>query len=203
MSWNRAESTPPIACALDAAIVTVDYATGRTSAVLSRARPRPPAITGPRWYPSWGSQELGYGWRPPRRPTAGHLMSAAPVLALTLLVLGTGRKKRTMSRALWLLRRTLRVRTREATLAEAERVHCAVRWIGLFLPTRVACLEESVATALTLALLGRRVTWCHGVCADPIEFHAWLRVSDGSPVAEPASTRRFQVLLTIPPHPRE
>lgn len=203
MSRHRVERAPAIVCALDTATVTVDYTNGRTGATLSRARPQSPVTPGPRWRPSWGSQELGYGWHPSPRPTTVHLLLAAPALALTLLVLCCGRKNRTMSRALWLLRQALRVRTREATPAEAERVHRAVRWIGLFLPVRVACLEESVATVLALAPLGRHVTWCHGVCADPIEFHAWLRTSEGDLIAEPASTQRFQTLLTVAPHPRE
>lgn len=86
-------------------------------------------------------------------------------------------------------------------MAEAEKLHGAVRWVGLFLPARVACLEESVGTFLALALLRRHVTWCHGVATDPVEFHAWLRTTDGYLVAEPASTRRFQALLTVPAHP--
>lgn len=201
MSRPRAERAPTVSCALGTAIVTVDYANGRTRVVLSRARSRSPVITGPRWRPSWGSLELDYGWAPPPRPTAAHLLLAAPALAVTLLVLFCGRKKHTMSRALWLLRLVLRGRTREATPDEAEKLHGAIRWIGLFLPVRVACLEESVATMLALALLGRHVIWCHGVSADPIEFHAWLRTSEEDLIAEPASTRRFQALLTVPTHP--
>lgn len=62
---------------------------------------------------------------------------------------------------------------------------------------RVACLEESVAAALALTLLGRRVRWCHGVITDPIRLHAWIEV-EGRPVAEPDSTQRCTALLTIP-----
>ncbi len=72
-----------------------------------------------------------------------------------------------------------------------------MRRFGLFSPMRVACLEESVAAALALALLGRGVRWCHGVIADPIRLHAWIE-AEGRPVAEPDSTRRCTALLTIP-----
>lgn len=33
---------------------------------------------------------------------------------------------------------------------------------------RTACLEESVASVLALALIGRGVRWCHSVKTDPI-----------------------------------
>src|SRR5699024_6444927 len=85
-----------------------------------------------------------------------------------------------------------------ATLTEAETLCLAVRRVGLFLPTRVACLEESVGTVVALALRGRHVVWCHGVSGDPIEFHAWLRTQKGEPIAQPPSTSRFLALLTIP-----
>ena len=38
-----------------------------------------------------------------------------------------------------------------ATLTESETLCLAVRRVGLFLPTRVACLEESVGTVVALA----------------------------------------------------
>ena len=85
-----------------------------------------------------------------------------------------------------------------ATLTESETLCLAVRRVGLFLPTRVACLEESVGTVVALALRGRHVVWCHGVSGDPIEFHAWLRTQKGEPIAQPPSTSRFLALLTIP-----
>jgi len=103
-----------------------------------------------------------------------------------------------MARVLFLLRAMQRFPGRAATLTEAETLCLAVRWVGLFLPTRVACLEESVGTVVALALRGRHVVWCHGVSGDPIEFHAWLRTQKGEPIAQPPSTSRFLALLTIP-----
>ncbi len=86
---------------------------------------------------------------------------------------------------------------RTASVDQAEKAVHAVRTMGLFSPARVACLEESVAAVLSLAMRGRRVRWCHGVIADPIRLHAWIEV-EGRPVAEPDSTRRCTALLTIP-----
>jgi hypothetical protein len=103
-----------------------------------------------------------------------------------------------MARVVGLLHAVRRIPGRAASLAEAEAFCLAVRWIGLFLPARVACLEESVGAVLALALHGRHVVWCHGVSGDPIEFHAWLRTRDGALVAQPASTSRFRALLTVP-----
>jgi hypothetical protein len=78
---------------------------------------------------------------------------------------------------------------------QAEKAVHAVRALGLFSPVRVACLEESVAAVLSLALRGHGVRWRHGVIADPIRLHAWIEV-EGRPVAEPDSTRRCTALLT-------
>jgi hypothetical protein len=75
-------------------------------------------------------------------------------------------------------------------------LHC-VRTFASVLPFRVACLEETAAAMLVLALQGRRAGWCHGVAADPIRLHAWI-APDGQPVAEPASTARYTPLLQIP-----
>jgi hypothetical protein len=72
-----------------------------------------------------------------------------------------------------------------------------VRNVASVLPFRVACLEETAAAMLVLALTGRRAGWCHGVAADPIRLHAWITL-DGQPVAEPASTARYIPLLQIP-----
>jgi hypothetical protein len=116
-----------------------------------------------------------------------------------LLAEHAGHRKRAMARLIALLRRAMARTTRPATNAEA--VH-AVRQAGLFLPGRLACLEESVAVVLMLAASRRRVTWCHGVAADPVRLHAWVETSHGEPVAEPPSTLRYTTLLTVPASPR-
>ncbi|MGH3620629.1 MAG: lasso peptide biosynthesis B2 protein [Sciscionella sp.] len=58
------------------------------------------------------------------------------------------------------------------------------------------CLEESSAVVLTLAASHQRVTWCHGVAADPILLHTWGE-TDSRPIAEPESTDRYTALRTI------
>jgi hypothetical protein len=85
---------------------------------------------------------------------------------------------------------------REATITEAEKSILTVRRTAKLWPARVACLEESIAAILVLALTGRRATWCHGVATDPIALHAWIEIG-GLPVAEPPSTGRFTAILRI------
>lgn len=55
-------------------------------------------------------------------------------------------------------------------------------------------VEEDVERPVDLADQRGRV----GIAADPVEFHAWLTTSTGDLIAEPASTARFRVLLTVP-----
>jgi asparagine synthase (glutamine-hydrolysing) len=71
--------------------------------------------------------------------------------------------------------------TRDATNEEAAQAfattHSVTRWhLG-----RVACLEESLTSAVALALRRRRVAWCVGAAFDPARPHAWIEV-DGSPI---------------------
>ncbi|WP_091614445.1 lasso peptide biosynthesis B2 protein [Amycolatopsis saalfeldensis] len=87
-----------------------------------------------------------------------------------------------------------------ATFEEAEDAVVAVRAAGRLCLGRVACLEESAAATLLLALSHRRVIWCHGAAADPIRLHAWVETVGHDPVAEPVSTGRFATLRTIPAH---
>lgn len=84
----------------------------------------------------------------------------------------------------------------QATVDEAHRSILAVRHMARLWPARVACLEESIAGTLALALEGRQVTWCHGIATGPIALHAWIEVG-GFPVAQPPSIERFTALLRI------
>lgn len=154
---------------------------------------------GPPWEPSWGTQEMAAGLTAlapaPLRTTA----RAAVALAVVLVVLAAGRRRGRTARLIRLL-------TVAATWtrgpAPAERVRStahAVRRAGMVVPSRVACLEESAAIVLALASARQRVTWCHGVAADPVPVHAWVEDASGRPVAEPPGmTTRFAVLRTIP-----
>ncbi|GAA3845917.1 hypothetical protein GCM10022243_10160 [Saccharothrix violaceirubra] len=62
----------------------------------------------------------------------------------------------------------------------------AVRHTGRWWPTRVACLETSLAATLAAAVTGRRPVWCLGARfrPEPVEYHAWVCLPDGTPVGE-------------------
>ncbi|MGH3811523.1 MAG: lasso peptide biosynthesis B2 protein, partial [Pseudonocardiaceae bacterium] len=168
----------------------------------STPRPWSAPKSGQAWEPSWGVQEVQAGRaRLPRVPRWSLALAAAS-LGVVQLAEHAGHRKRAMARLIALLRRATARTTRLATNAEAHRAVHAVRQAGLFLPGRLACLEESVAVVLMLAASRRRVTWCHGLAADPVRLHAWVETSHGEPVAEPPSTLRYTTLLTVPPSPR-
>lgn len=136
----------------------------------------------------------------PRVP-ARYRIAAAVALPVSLTVMRAGPRPARMGRMVHLVR-ALRGGGRTATHSEAENAVHAVRRLGLFSPVRVACLEESVAVVVALALLGTRVCWNHGVITDPIRLHAWVE-AEGVPVAEPESTRRCTALLTTTPTSEE
>lgn len=73
----------------------------------------------------------------------------------------------------------------------------AVRAAAWWSPGRTACLEESAAAVVLLAARRRRITWCHGIAADPVRLHAWVQTDDGNPVAEPPSIHAYTPVLTL------
>ncbi|MGH3999184.1 MAG: lasso peptide biosynthesis B2 protein [Pseudonocardiaceae bacterium] len=127
-------------------------------------------------------------------------------LGIVLTVKHLGRRQRAMHRLITLMAWARRLPTVSATDDEAGHQVRRVRRLARGLPARVVCLEESIAATVALALLGKSVTWCHGVAADPFTFHAWVRTdiadgdtaSGGVPIAEPDSTKRYTVLRAIP-----
>lgn len=156
-----------------------------------------PVVVLPATGPSWGTQEA-----PGALPQRGLLSPAwAPLaacaLATVLLVRAAGRRTHAFSRLLRLVRITTRVARRPARDTQVVAVLDCVRVIGGVSPFRTACLEETVAAMLALAVTGRRAGWCHGIAADPIRLHAWLSL-DGCPVGEPTSTLRFTPLIQLP-----
>jgi hypothetical protein len=160
------------------------------------ARPWPVPVAGRPLHASWGTDEIQVG-RAPLPAVPLHVRAvAALALAVVLLVRHVGRSGRSMARLMRLLTWTTARTVRPAPEAHARRVVHAVRRVGHLAPDRVACLEESAAAVLTLAAFRQRVTWCHGVAADPIRLHAWVEV-DGQPVAEPPSTLRYAALRSI------
>lgn len=89
--------------------------------------------------------------------------------------------------------------TRPGTAAsadEAEAALRAVRWTAQFVPARMACLEESVAASVALALAGRHADWRHGIASDPVRMHAWIEAR-GRAVGEPAETSCYTPLIRL------
>ncbi|MFJ8629058.1 lasso peptide biosynthesis B2 protein [Kitasatospora sp. NPDC093550] len=146
--------------------------------------------------PSWGTRETRVRLAPPLASSRRWRVPAAAALCIALIGRQTARRKNRFLRMTWLATVSTR-RVRPANQREAEQAIRAVRWVGRFVPARVACLEESVATLLTLAMMGCHATWCHGVDIDPLQFHAWVE-AEGSPVDEPVSTSNFIPITRIP-----
>ncbi|MGW4505819.1 lasso peptide biosynthesis B2 protein [Streptomyces sp. NPDC004436] len=63
---------------------------------------------------------------------------------------------------------------RPATIADAERLHAAVRRATRTWPGRAACLEESLTLYLAAAFCGLRVRWVLGASFMPRAAHAWV-----------------------------
>lgn len=147
--------------------------------------------------PSWGTHEVPAGIPCPGRTTVGTTVLASVALSGVLVARHVGRRSRSFARIVALLTAATRWTRRQAEPASVEHaLHC-VRNVASILPFRVACLEETAAAMLVLALAGRRAGWCHGIAADPIRLHAWVTL-DGHPVAEPAGTTQYTPLLHIP-----
>lgn len=172
-----------------------------TTGILQRTnRPRPwpvPAI--PRTAPSWGTTDISAAIPANLRMRGlGTLALAWFALGLVLAVRAAGTRRRSFARILRLI--TAATWRRGAAPAEARHVDEAlesVRVVASVLPFRIACLEETAAAMLVLALTGRRAGWCHGVAADPIRLHAWIALN-GQPIGEPASTNHYTPLIRIP-----
>lgn len=136
-------------------------------------------------------------------PAPAQAVASAAALAAVLLVKTVGARERAMRRLTTLLTCIGLLPLRMATVDEAEQGVLHIRRMGRWFPGCVACLEESVAATVALALLGRSVTWCHGVASDPVRLHAWVQVRSGDTgvaAAEPESTSRYTILRTIPEH---
>ncbi|MGH3907810.1 MAG: lasso peptide biosynthesis B2 protein [Pseudonocardiaceae bacterium] len=144
---------------------------------------------------SWGTIERDACLAPlPPTPRKWQVRGAVALLA-TLTVRETGRPSRRFARMLALLRLTARYGHPASDQQALYALH-GVRHAARFLPARIACLEESVATMLTLTTAGYQASWCHGVAADPIRLHAWVE-ADGERVGEPASTGLFTPIMRI------
>lgn len=159
--------------------------------------PWPLPMQGQPWRLSFGTEEVQAGRLSlPRVPLRTAILAGA-ALVFAMAVQHLGARRTGMRRLLGLLRYAASRTSRPATAFETEQIIYAVRRVGQWAPCRVACLEESAAVVLALAMSRHRVTWCHGIAADPVRLHAWVEV-DGQPVAEPTSTRRYTILKTVP-----
>jgi hypothetical protein len=147
--------------------------------------------------PSWGTQEVPAGIAGRGRLELPATILASLAVAAVLAARQAGRRSRSFARITRLLAAVARWPGRVAEPAQvAHALHC-VRNVALVLPFRVACMEETAAAMLVLALTGRRAGWCHGIAADPVRLHAWIAL-DGQPIREPETTTRYTLLLRIP-----
>ncbi|MGA5873111.1 lasso peptide biosynthesis B2 protein [Streptomyces cinereoruber] len=171
-------------------LVVIDYRTGRVRCRVPGRSPAP--VPAPR--ASWGSAEHPAGLECPRAPWA---VSAAAALATVFAVKGAGPRSTAMHRMTAVVRTAASTCRRPATPEQARAAVLAVRRAAWLSPGRTACLEESVAVVLLLAMRRLSVVWCHGVAPDPVRLHAWVQTVDGALVAEPGSTRSYTPVLAI------
>lgn len=82
-----------------------------------------------------------------------------------------------------------------ATVAETADAVAAARAAAKWFPGRAACLENSLATALTAILMRRSPDWCIGVRLMPYAAHAWVEV-EGTPVGEQPEPDRPFIVIT-------
>lgn len=140
---------------------------------------------------SWGTQETAAAL-----PAIGHApwpwrLTALPTLVAVLLARDLSKHHR-FARLLRLTR--LGERLPLASDQQAGHAVRAIRHAARLIPARVACLEESVAATVLLALAGKRARWCHGIATDPVRLHAWIAGRNGDPIEEPSSTARYTVI---------
>lgn len=164
--------------------VLVDYRTGLTE--LSTHPPagdpcQPIVRLGDR-PPSWGTSETAAVL--PSEPGKGFVwrLLCMPVFAVVAVVLAIGPRNGRLGRLVALA--CLGRRLRPAPIDRVRSALDSVRAVSAYLPGRWACLEQSVATALLLALAGNRAEWRHGLATDPVRLHAWIADREGHPVGE-------------------
>ncbi|WP_078588708.1 MULTISPECIES: lasso peptide biosynthesis B2 protein [Streptomyces] len=143
---------------------------------------------------SWGTREAPARLQAVTPPPWAWRLTAAAILAMTLAVRTVGRPGTRFGR----LRRIAEVghHLPAPAASHARLVVRSVRWTARWFPARVACLEESTAASLLLALGGRGGAWRHGVATDPIRLHAWICDIHGLPVEEPEHTGDYTPINT-------
>ncbi|MFI9585077.1 lasso peptide biosynthesis B2 protein [Streptomyces sp. NPDC052236] len=191
----------------DRAGIVVNYRTGTTvvltggaldewlSAVQQSKAPEPVAVTTPN--ASWGTHETAARLETPDAPPWSWRVAALACVAITLGVRQTGRAKHRFGRLAHLAE--VGGGLPPTSTAHARIAVRSVRWAARAIPARIACLEESTAASLLLALGGRGNAWRHGVAADPIRLHAWICDEHGRPVEEPGHTDDYTPINTSNP----
>lgn len=187
---------PMIAVLTEHACVLVDYRTGRTE-----LRPFQPDDYGGLLVVrhesaggSWGTGETSAVLTRPERAGIGWCLAALPAIAVTAAALVCGPRRGRFARMV-----RLACIGRGFSPAEDARTHAAVsavRNMSALLPSRWACLEQSVAVVVLLALVGRRAEWRHGIATDPVRLHAWIADSGGHPVAEDSTIGSYTPIYT-------
>ncbi|MFJ4676494.1 lasso peptide biosynthesis B2 protein [Kitasatospora sp. NPDC088783] len=187
--------------------VVVNYRTGTTVLLTGDAldrwltalegSPAPAPVPVPDSTVSWGTGEVPVRLPALEQPPLHWRLAATAVLASVLAARTLGPRAERFGRLRHLAETGNALpppSARHARLAVRS-----VRWAARNVPARVACLEESVAAVLLLALGGRGGAWRHGIATDPIRLHAWICDGDGRPVEEPAHTAHY---TPINPRPR-
>ncbi|WP_372412187.1 lasso peptide biosynthesis B2 protein [Streptomyces luteireticuli] len=143
---------------------------------------------------SWGTVEQSAVLPTPVPIPLRWRVGAVPVVLVTAATWAVGTRRGRFSR---LVRLACAGRDLPpATECQSRYAVCAVRWAARVLPMRWACLEDSTAAALLLAVARRRAEWRHGVATDPVRLHAWIANPEGKPVEEPADTALYTPTYT-------
>jgi hypothetical protein len=199
-----AHASGVIAADTGQALILLDIRTGRVRALAGtagtewRARHASPAPVPVKAAPaSWGTSETAAALPSLAAPPAMWAVRALAAITITLTARFAGTRRHAFARMVRLAH-VATGRRRAASRQEAGTALRAVRWTAQFVPARMACLEESVAAVVALALTGRRADWRHGIACDPVRMHAWIEAC-GQPVGEPASTSAYTPLIRIPP----
>jgi hypothetical protein len=146
--------------------------------------------------PSWGTAEVPACLTVIAAPRFVWALRAAAAVLATITVRSAGARRHAFARMIRLAEAATRPGT-AASADEAEAALRAVRWTAQFVPARMACLEESVAAAVTLALAARHADWRQGIARDPVRMHAWIE-ERGRAVGEPAATSCYTPLIRMP-----
>lgn len=107
--------------------------------------------------------------------TAPATAAGLAALALALLVLRCLPLRAALAAATAIGCLGIRPASESAALGAIASCQRAADWY----PGRAACLENSLAAFIALALRGYRADWCIGCRFGPAEAHAWIETASG------------------------